>query len=59
MKLNNCANKQRMADTDKAGAPEQNGIEADDVRAKNKTAGEIDNKAMQSPIDSIKAGASV
>ncbi len=34
-------------------------IEADDVRGKYKTAGEIINKAMQSLIDSIKAGASV
>jgi methionine aminopeptidase len=48
-----------MADTDKAKAPEQKGIEADDVRGKYKTAGEIVNKAMQSLIDSIKADASV
>jgi methionine aminopeptidase len=48
-----------MADADKAGALEQKGIEADDVRGKYKTAGEIVNKAMQSLIDSIKTGASV
>jgi methionine aminopeptidase len=50
---------QRIADVDKAKAPEQKGIEADDVRGKYKTAGEIVNKAMQSLIDSIKTGASV
>jgi hypothetical protein len=37
---------------------EQMDIEADDVRGEYKTAREIDNKAMQSLIDSIKAGES-